>query len=974
MILDYAYNNYSRKLDISYIEDNGAKQILSFNVNRFKSFYSTPTGKYTNWDGSKCDIRWVEKPSKFEIKTFLTELDDKYKSLLNKRTYPKLYTFDIETLADENGEFAQAEVANCPISTISVCSPELNTIVLGTLQLSPSEEKVLTENFTKYMENTAFFKTLGMKMPYVKYVWFNTEEEMLKYFLSNIVAKVPILSGWNIIKYDWNYITNRIKNYFPNLSIKLASCNRRTVPKSYKDRFGNKLTLPIPEHTLLLDMMDVIESEDKTVLPMKESMSLDYIASASMGIHKIEYSGSLDDLYRNDYGKYVFYNSIDSVLVQLINYKFKTLDHIYLYALYCNEKISSCFSKIALTEALVYNDFYAQGYKIVYEERPDVHRSSLIGAYVKKPVPGIHQFVCCNDFASLYPSTIRTCNLSFENYIGAFWDEDSLQPYRDNRAKYVVIGPNAFRNEGSADKPQTGRQIGTFLDEKSLAKYRADNHKYFVSVNGIVYKNDKDYSFRRIQAQLKAARDHDKYLGKSLDASAMYDVGRIERNESVKTGDYHQDVIEKLHEMGYDIKNGNDIMKFSSDELKDFKRVLQNEIVYLDTNQLAMKLLMNSMYGGASHVSFYWYNMNVANDITGESRNLIHMMEHHIPDYIAKNWMTMTDVHKELGIEVDQEKAKQVLKDAYYVPENIDPDTYNHPSFVLPIAGDTDSLYISYNQLVTTIKNYETLSIEQIRDIIVNFNTRFLDEHNRKFIADYYDTRGGKSVHNFELETLNRAGVWLNVKKHYAQLLLWKDGKLFDLDNMKMKVTGLEMAKPSSPSLSRKILSGMVRFLLENANEQYLIQKLNIELQKYKDEWNTAKIDDICPNIKVNGYRKYIVDDKGEKLLVMPKCPANVRGLGNYNRMRNFYGLPGEELYVGKLKQYEYRTGQGWDYFSYEAMKCPSWAEKYAPIDRSHMFQKYVLDPLNRILSPAGLPELNIDNSIQLDIFSSLLG
>ena len=188
---------------------------------------------------------------------------------------------------------------------------------------------------------------------------------------------------------------------------------------------------------------------------------------------------------------------------------------------------------------------------------------------------------------------------------------------------------------------------------------------------------------------MKAARDHDKYLGKSLDASAMYDVGRIERNESVKTGDYHQDVIEKLHEMGYDIKNGNDIMKFSPDELKDFKRVLQNEIVYLDTNQLAMKLLMNSMYGGASHISFYWYNMNVANDITGESRNLIHMMEHHIPDYIAKNWMTMTDVHKELGIEVDQEKAKQVLKDAYYVPENIDPDTYNHPSFVLPVYGDS---------------------------------------------------------------------------------------------------------------------------------------------------------------------------------------------------------------------------------------------------------------------------------------------
>ena len=57
------------------------------------------------------------------------------------------------------------------------------------------------------MENTAFFKTLGMKMPYVKYVWFNTEEEMEEtayilaklstYTLENV--KVPsrkVFSAW----------------------------------------------------------------------------------------------------------------------------------------------------------------------------------------------------------------------------------------------------------------------------------------------------------------------------------------------------------------------------------------------------------------------------------------------------------------------------------------------------------------------------------------------------------------------------------------------------------------------------------------------------------------------------------------------------------------------------------------------------------------------------------------------------------
>ena len=122
MILDYNFNSYSRKLDVSYIEDNGSKQILSFNVNRFKAYYSTPGGQFTNWSGDKCDIRWVEKPSKFEIHTFLRELDPKYRALLRKRTFPKVYTFDIETLADENGEYSEPEYARCPISTISICS------------------------------------------------------------------------------------------------------------------------------------------------------------------------------------------------------------------------------------------------------------------------------------------------------------------------------------------------------------------------------------------------------------------------------------------------------------------------------------------------------------------------------------------------------------------------------------------------------------------------------------------------------------------------------------------------------------------------------------------------------------------------------------------------------------------------------------------------------------------------------------
>ena len=280
----------------------------------------------------------------------------------------------------------------------------MNCVVLATRELNQDELKYVSESFDNYLDNTAFFKELKLpKKPSFKYIKFDTEEQMLEFFLKNIVARVPIIAGWNSIFFDWYYITTRIKNYYPNLSVRMASITGRTYNKRFVDVRGDAIYLPMPEHTLVLDMMDIIKSEDYVVLPIKESYGLDYIAHESMGINKIEYDGTLQDLYDHDYPKYVYYNAIDSILVQLIDKRFKTLDHIYMYSLYCEEKIGRCFSKIATTEALVFQDFYERGLKIVYEPKEVVERGRLIGAYVKKPIPGLHEFVCCNDFASLYP-------------------------------------------------------------------------------------------------------------------------------------------------------------------------------------------------------------------------------------------------------------------------------------------------------------------------------------------------------------------------------------------------------------------------------------------------------------------------------------------------------------------------------------------------------------------------------------------
>lgn len=372
MILDYAFNHTKRTLSVSYITETGGKKIQDFNVNKFKSYVSTPSGKYTNWDGSRCDVRWVDKPTTFDIKTYFEEMPKRIKELLRGKTTPKLYTFDIET--EISDEFPEPSEAKFPITTISIASPDCNVIVLGTKDLEEGGVSNLQDRFETYLNDSKFFKGLNMKMPYIKYVKFERERDMLEYFLKQIVAKVPVLAGWNSIMFDWQYIQNRIRGYYPDLSLRCSSMNWMMTSKKYKDMRGDEVRLNMPNHTLILDMMDVVGNFDMVVMPIKESLSLDYIASESIGMNKIKYDGDLQKLFETDYSTYVFYNAIDSILVQLIDKRFKTLQNIYTQALYCKEKIGSCFSKIALTEALFFNYFYDRGIKVIPTRRDDVER------------------------------------------------------------------------------------------------------------------------------------------------------------------------------------------------------------------------------------------------------------------------------------------------------------------------------------------------------------------------------------------------------------------------------------------------------------------------------------------------------------------------------------------------------------------------------------------------------------------------
>lgn len=612
MILDYNYNRWKKMMNITYITERGSKALLQFNISKFKSFVEDPAGNFTNWNGKPCSEMWTSKPGSFDILNFLHELPEQEYKLITGKYNPKLYTWDIETKFDPS-EFPDPAFAKFPITVISVASENLDVIEMGTMSLSEEDQQWVQQQIVDYLQQSDFYKDLGLPAPKFKYLKFESEGDMLAYFLTHIVQKAPVLSGWNSDGFDSLYIQNRMSNYYPSLNMKMGSMVGTCTPRRMVDKRGNRYQLQRPDHTLMVDMMDVVANYDLS-LGNKETMALDYIAKKCVGIGKIPYDGDLEHLRQTDYRTYVFYSCIDSILVQLIAKKLRTMNIMYAQALYCKTRVSDVFSKIKATEALMFDYWFRNGVKVCpVDVWSRGERGELVGAYVRVPTPGKHSFICCNDFASLYPSTIRTCNISFENYIGCLDDGD--------------------------------------FDEAFMERCKQDP-KYFVTANNCVFKNDKIYAFPSVQGELYDNRNQAKYLVKKMDATVAADLEHIQAGKNPSNQTYPDDVAADLKGLGFDIKCTNDIKKY---DIGHFQRELAYEMDYLSAYEQAAKNLGNSAYGASSHIAFAFFNIRVANSITLSGQELIHLMEAHIPKFFEDNWYSMTELHKKLGVKIRPE-------------------------------------------------------------------------------------------------------------------------------------------------------------------------------------------------------------------------------------------------------------------------------------------------------------------------------
>jgi DNA polymerase elongation subunit (family B) len=295
--------------------------------------------------------------------------------------------------------YASPEDAFMPITAISVYLQWLDTLV--TLAIPP---KTIDLN-----------KATELVQEFPNTVIFETEQELLDTFL-NLIEDADVLSGWNSEGYDIPYTVNRVTKVLSKEDTRRFCLWNQFPKKREYEKFGRSL---VTYDLIGRVHLDSLELYRKYNYEERHSYRLDAIAEMEIGETKTVYEGTLDQLYNNDFKKFIEYNRQDTALLGKLDKKLKFLDLANQIAHENTVLLPTIMGAVAVTEQAIINETHRLGLIVPNrKKRDDEENTQAAGAYVAYPKKGLHDWVGSMDINSLYPSVIRALNMGPETIVG----------------------------------------------------------------------------------------------------------------------------------------------------------------------------------------------------------------------------------------------------------------------------------------------------------------------------------------------------------------------------------------------------------------------------------------------------------------------------------------------------------------------------------------------------------------------------
>ncbi|NPB01221.1 MAG: hypothetical protein GXO10_07580, partial [Crenarchaeota archaeon] len=294
------------------------------------------------------------------------------------------------------------------------------------------------------------------------------EIDLLNRFRDDIRKCNPdIVTGWNIF-YDLATIVNRMVK---------AHIDPGTLSPFGEYSLDPRTNVVHLKGYIVLDMLHLYQ---RFTYSGRESYKLGYIASLEIGETKVEHDIDIRHTFTDDYAKFLIYNIQDVALLGKLNNKLGYID-------LCGQlrRIANCdwHSTVAgqsfVIDSLLMSYLYERG--LVAKNAPEhVGNEKYPGAYVHPPKSGLHEYIIDLDFASLYPSIIRTFNIGVETLE---WVVEGID------VKKFLFDPNAYNDNDTVTliHATTGSRLDTTVGELRLAL----KEKYTMTMNGCLFYRSK---------------------------------------------------------------------------------------------------------------------------------------------------------------------------------------------------------------------------------------------------------------------------------------------------------------------------------------------------------------------------------------------------------------------------------------------------------------------------------------------------
>ena len=312
-----------------------------------------------------------------------------------------------------------------------------------------------------------------------------TEKDLLRGFLSKWEECDPtIISGWNSEFFDIPYLYHRL-------------C------KVLGDEWANKLSPLIKvrvidfrdESTVKIEgvnHLDYMLLHKKFIQKQEPSYKLDAIGEKYAKLGKVEYEGSLDDLFKNDIHTFIEYNLRDVEILVALNDKLQFIELTVNICHLCHTTYENIYYSTALNEGAILT--YLRRKDIVSPNKPTTMNPALkagneeyAGGYLKDPVPGLYEWVSDLDFTSLYPSIIRNLNMGIETLVCKIENQDKyfnqygLEDLKQMNPEKTLTIERVGQNRKVQQVETTIQQIIDLVENKNM----------IISANGTIFRTDR---------------------------------------------------------------------------------------------------------------------------------------------------------------------------------------------------------------------------------------------------------------------------------------------------------------------------------------------------------------------------------------------------------------------------------------------------------------------------------------------------